>query len=616
MTALLITSILALVAFAQTQVRVVVVEVRLLKQGGEIVSYYLIECNSSCQLTLPVNESVKGVVVRVDSASPIKPCGIAVDGAHIVPTLSRGVSLVEDFVWINTTRLGFTPRSVTVFFCAAEAKPLAYSLSSKRGRHWGWLVYALLSNATSLELLKALRATVTSLKPVVVPSSAGNLTLWDAQILTTERDVSQLIALISNSTVKVRVTPLYYVPFDQEAPADAEYVYVNAPAGCAIKVNGARDSREPLALAFPGNPRLLSPSPSLRIIAGPCRVQLVNEGPYDYAVGGKLVGSGGSALLALEACSLLASAYRAGVRVYDVVVHGCAPTLKLPSLAYTVRLSVLDSRGRPVDRAVAVISSTSVPVSEMTTVSRGYCEFRGVPPGSYVVSIYLGGVEVGRASLGVSRGDVSATLQVVVADLHLAVVYPSGERVYNYSVKLKCGALEYEARDSGDGVARIEGVPVGHCKYTVLRGGVPAAAGIIDVREGLNRRTVIANLSRVYVKVVDILGRPRPGATVEAKGDVTVRAVTRGDGVAILELPPGNYTLSVPELGVEAQLRVRAGGEYITISQSLGKEVVVFVVVAVVAFLVALKLTKSVGRRTGIEILDVEEMREPRFKNP
>ncbi len=601
---LLLLALLATVAVALAEPpKLFVAEVVVWRAGKAPVSQFLLlEWRNGCKLEVRPPEDSAALLVRVDASTPFKPSGLAIDGSEVVPRASEGVVLIEDFVWVNFTRLGFVPKVLALRFAEYPAKPPVYALSDREGeRVWGYLVSALLRNASPLDSLARLKLTVLTEEALTVPLAAGGVTLWSLTLLTAEPP-QLLLDRLRGVVVELKVVPLYYS--ELKKASSVVYVYANKPASCQVELDGYAKVEGVLGQAFPGNPALLRPLPNFRAAVRACGFEVENPGPYDYVVEGRRVAPGRSASLSTLYLSgaIAAAAYRKGVLVYNLSVYGYAPKVKLPAYSYNVRISVTDAGGEPVSRATALLVGAGGALRELTSVVDGLCAFENVPPGEYIVSIAAGGKEVGRTRVRVEQEDVHATLNTSLLDFEIAVVYPNGGRVTGYAITLEDGEARYVSCEAG-GKAFFEDVPAGRYSYAVRKGNLTIAEGIINVEVGRKNYVIVLNLSRVFVKVVDVLGRPIPNTRVEVRGPVTAAVKTDSSGSAALDLKPGTYEVVAPELRLRTLIEVRSTGAQVTLVHVPRETCLVAAGALVTTALAAIALRK---RGSAVEVLELE----------
>lgn len=581
-----------------------VVEVKTWRVGGAYTSeFLLLEWGRGCKLELSPPRDALGVLVRVDASTPFKPSGVVVDGAVVVPKADEGVIVIEDFAWLNFTRLGFVPRVISVSFAEYASKPPVYALSDREGeRVWGYLVSALLRNTSAIDLLAGLKLTVTTYEPITIPLSTGNLTLWSATFLAAPESLQPLIKQLQEVAVELRAAPLYYLT-DAKRAMSATYLYANLPAGCQLELEGCTKASDALGRVFPENPALLRAPHGLRVSTGACSFELANPGPYDYVIEGYRVAAGQRATITISRSSgaVTAIAYRKGVLAYNLSIYGYAPKVELPAYSYKVVVNVVDAKGEPVSNATAFLIGAGSAMRDFAFVTKGFCVFEAVPPGEYLLTILASGREVGRTSVRVESGDVHLTINTSLVDFEMTVVYPNGDRVVDYAVTLKDEGLQYTSREAG-GKARFEGIPTGRYSYVVSKGGATIAEGVVSIDASSSSYVIVANLTRVFVKIVDFFGRPIPRILVEAKGPIAVSAMTGDDGVAALDLKPGLYEVVAPEHKLRSSLEVKGRGSYIVLCFVPRELYLAAGSVAVVAVAVAISRRRS----SGIEVLELE----------
>lgn len=591
---------LSIVATAQPQF--FIVEVKTIGSAGEKIEYMILEWRNGLSVTLPLSGDVKELVIRVDSGTPFKPSSVALDGRNVTPCYDTGVVLIEDFVWINVSKIPFKPRTVTVWFGSSEAKPPIYGISDRGGKVWGYVVESVIINSSVIASLGGSKITVLAKHPITVPASLGNVSFWDiVMIHTRSENLAFLLENLKKAAVEVRVRTLYYTTDLTQANL---YIYANVPAACASPAEDYVAAEDVLGRAFPSNPRLLRPE-SFPLDVNVCTVVVHNDAPFDYVVGGTLVPSG----LRVEVRqpptgSVLVEAFRAGIKVYSFLLYGLPRTLELPSFAYDVKVAVLDAVGERVSNATCLLLGVNTPLRDTCHVIDGECLFSSIPPGNYTLSVIVGGREVGRDFVTIGSSSITETIRVDLFDFDFTVLYPTGEKLVGYNVTLQSGNLKYVAREQ-NGRARFNDVPIGTYNYTVMKNGVKLASGSLSVEPGRASYAVIASVSKVYIKIVDLFGRPLPNLLVELSGPVQADVRSGDDGVAIIDLPIGEYEVYLRDLGVRSRISVRSGGEYITLSLEEPLRYTAVIIVAVVIVAAMLKVVKNKNR--SIEIIDWEE---------
>ncbi|RLE99102.1 MAG: hypothetical protein DRJ57_02810 [Thermoprotei archaeon] len=589
-----------------------VVEVAYLYADGSINrDYVLVEWGGGCRLDLSVKSGLAGIVVRVDSSTPFKPAALILDNSRVAPSVENGVVLIEDFAAIDMTRVAPRPHIITVLFAEYEPKPPAYALmDAPRGEGvWGYLIEALLKNTPSLKAVDA-KFTILAMRRVELSTSFDNVSLTEAVVLVTGSSPNPLIEALKGEAVELRVRPIYYAKLSEADLARVKYVYLNLPAGCEVKVEGFERAGDALGRAFPGNPSLLYPLSSFRIhTPRACRFNVCSGGAVDYVVSGRVVGGGSCAVISVDASrgEVEAHAYIEGLRVYSLLVYGYAPTLVLPSRVARLEVRVVDAEGEPVNNITVLISRTDGTFYREQVAVNGSCTFDRVPLGSYVVRAFAGGREVGAAEVYVGGRGASTLLRTSLIDIELMVTYLDGEQVEDY-VAVLSGRGVRRAASGHDGVACFSDMPAARYNLTILRGDRVLFSGLIEVEEGRRRYVVVANITRLYVKLVDFLGRPLSGVSVEARGaSVRLAASTGEDGVACFELAPGEYHLYVPSLGVERLVEVGSGGEYVVVRA--GMSFSALLPALALLFVLLLVVAKVWGRRgDSVEVLDVEDL--------
>lgn len=591
-------TLLSAVAVVHSLPQLFVVEVAVLKDGDRESRFFLLEWNGDATITLPVEPGVEGLVVRVDSSTPYKPYAVFLDGANVVACYEEGVVVIEDFAWINFTRLGWRPRAVTVRFERSNPKPPIYALHERGDGVWGYLIEALCSDARALANLTGFKVTIVTRRLLKVQASLGDVLLWDVVLLQTGGEPDPLLELLRRVSIELRVKTLYYSAAPDRQPL---YFYVNVPAACSARVDTQMRAWDLVGRLFPGNPALYAPQATVSM--GSCAVTFVNPGPLDYVVSGVLVPARSRREAALTPVSQLSvEAFKRGVKVYAFTIHGAATVLELPSFAYNVDVYVVDSWGKPVSNATVTISGVNNTLREFCKLVNGACSFTEIPPGMYMVSAYVGAREVGRTLVTVERCSSAAIIKADLNDFEVSVLYPTGEKITGYTVVLRGYGLRFEARETR-GYAAFRGVPSGLYDYEVIKDGVILASGPLKVEARRQGYAIVANVSKVYLKVLDFLGRPLPRVNVQIKGSVSVLGQTDERGELAIDLPFGEYEIKVEAIRFSRRVSVRSGGEYFTLSGGIPLQYLIaaLIVAAAVAAIKGLR-----GKR-GIEVIDLED---------
>lgn len=590
---------------AAQPVRLFVVEVTYAWSNSTVGrEYHLLLWSNQSKLDITPPKDALWIMLRVDSTTPYKPYMVAVDGKSVFPRLSQGVALIEDFVLVNLTRFEIKPRVISVWFREYEPKPPVYTVvdSSDEKKYWGCLIEALLRNASVVDDVRV-KATIIAEKEIRVLSVVGETTFHELVAIVSGDDPEPLLSRLRGGAIELRITYLYYTERSASAVRRA-FSYINVPSTCGRHdgYEGVLDAIEDLLNSEPPQPRSFN-----RIhLPAYCPVNVSADGLFNHVIQGSVVSRGSKAVISVPTSTgrFVAQAYRSGVLAYDAEIYGFAPLIKLPEFGFRVAVTVLDCKGELVENLTAVLQSESGAIRESATVVKGSCEFKRIPPGKYVVRVFLNGLEVGSSAVIVENRDAYATIKASLVDISIAVVYPSGEKLRNYQFTLSAGGIVRSGYES-EGVVRFKDLPPGVYNCTVTRDGALLYSGVIKVEESRDSYVVVANLSKVYIKLVDVLGRPLPSVKIEVKGAASYSAVTGPDGVAYLDLVPGKYTLSVTSLGLSRELFIESGGEYLTLAAVPPETVLVGCAAALCAIALAIALGKT--RKDGVEVIDVEE---------
>ncbi|MCX8180754.1 MAG: carboxypeptidase-like regulatory domain-containing protein [Thermofilaceae archaeon] len=596
---------LAVSAIIAAKPQLFAVEISIIKSSGlKCTDYLLIPCENTCELTIKVNESIKNLIVRVDSSTPFKPYMVFFDNFRVTPKLDDGVILIEDFVWINFTFKNTRPRSVKVEFRLGEAKPFLYALAEQGEKIWGYLIEALIKDSSVLSEIGGSKATILAVKPLHLSTSVGEFTLWDLTLLVTGDSPTRILNILNKTAMETRINPIYFNSLNEKR-STTRYLYLNIPASCSISIERGEKAGDLIGKAFPENPVLLTPS-SIISNRNICYVNLTYEGPYKYAVGSQTLTSRSYATLAIrpEEGSIVATAYRKGVMVYDLVIHGFAPLVKLPTYSYNVYVEVVDSKGNLALNATVFLIGARNALRETAKVAENCYVFEDVPPGDYIVSVLMRGKEVGRKQIKVESSDESFIVNTSLVEVEVSIIYHNGEKVLGYTFILKDkDGIEYIAKEVG-GFVRVKSVPSGVYNYTAIKNGVVISEGQLDVGIDSSSHVIVTKASKVYVKVLDFFGRPVPNIPVNVHGQVSTSSITRNDGVAVFDLMPGEYFLEVTELSLKSKLHVVNGGEYIVLSSRPPTSVIL--IACLVGMLVVILPLVS-RKRNAVEVLDVDD---------
>lgn len=595
---------------AAQPVQLFVTEITYVCNNGTVrKDYPLLIWDVQCRLDVAPPEDVSWMILRVDSTTPFKPYMVALDGRIVFPRLNQGIMLIEDFVVVNLTQLETKLRVVSVWFREYEAKPPVYavtdSLSGKK--YWGCLIEALLRNTGMIDNIRV-KATIIAEKDIRISSVVGETTFQELVAIVSGDDPEPLLSQLRDEAVELKITYLYYSDYSTNAARRA-FSYVNIPAACN-GYDGYKIILDAIGGLLDSSLPLLRDSDKIRLPIS-CPVSVNTEGWFNYVIQGLVVSRVSKVSISVSTSTgkFIAQAYRNGVLAYDAEIYGFAPLIKLPEFGFRVTVSAVDYKGEPTENLTVVLHGESNVIRDSALTVKGSCEFEHIPPGKYTVRAFSNGIEVGSSTVTVENSNTYIFIKTSLVDVSIAVVYPNGEKLRNYQLTLNAGEIIRHAYESEGGV-RFEDLPSGVYNCTVTREGALLYSGIIKVEGDRNSYVVVANLSKVYIKLVDLLGRPLPNAKIDIKGPTKYSVTTGSDGVAYLDLIPGKYTLSVTNLGLSRELSVRSGGEYLTLTVMSSR--IMLAGCATVLCVIALAITKlKKTKGNGIEVIDVEEDTSP-----
>ncbi|MEM1509504.1 MAG: hypothetical protein QXY49_04050 [Thermofilaceae archaeon] len=590
--------------------RLFVAEVTYLLDNGTVSrDYFLLFWDDHCRLDVTPPKDASWMVLRVDSTTPFKPHTIAIDGKIVFPRLNQGIAIIEDFAMVNLTRFETKPKMVSIWFHEYEAKPPVYTVADSLNgkKYWGCLIEALLRNVVHIDDIRV-KATIIEEKEIRISSVIGETTFQELVIIVSGDAPEPLVNKLRNDSVELRVTPLYYSDYSING-LRLTFNYVNIPSTC-----GEHDEYKVTLGIIDGllNSSLPWPKTSNRTsLSFSCPVKVSAEGWFNYVIQGLIVSKGSKVSISVSTSTgkLIAQAYRNSVLAYDAEIYGFAPLIKLPEFGFRVAVSAVDYKGEPVENLTAVLHSESNAIHDSVPIVKGSCEFDHIPPGKYTVRVFSNGIEVGSGTVTVENSDTYVFIKTSLVDVSIAVIYPNGEKLRNYQLTLNAGEIIRHTYERG-GVIRFEDLPPGVYNCTVIREGALLYSGTIKVEWDRNSYVVVANLSKVYIKLVDLLGRPLPNMKIDVKGPIEYSVITGSDGIAYLDLIPGRYVLSVTNLGLSQELNIRSGGEYLTLTV-VSSDILLAgcATVLCVAALAITKLRKSRGN--SIEVIDFEEDASP-----
>lgn len=265
-----------------------------------------------------------------------------------------------------------------------------------------------------------------------------------------------------------------------------------------------------------------------RLLKPEALVELDTPGPWIlYPVKGKALGSPAVLLVRAKVSASVEGPSEAGVGE-PVQLRA---RLSLPVQALTVRF---ESGGKVLDEVVSRSNGTALLKVAFTEV------------GEYEVTASVQPTSVFEAEPG-----KTLTLKVVGERVfvRLIVVDSKGRRLYNAVVEVGGARLEAPM-----GVAETV-VRKGDYDVRVLWHGLTVYAGRTRLEGG--NVTLAAQLYDLEVKVLDFLGRPAPGESVEIYNatELLAIALTDSEGRALfIRLPPGTYTVRAGE--AQAQVAV------------------------------------------------------------
>ncbi|MEM0450253.1 MAG: carboxypeptidase-like regulatory domain-containing protein [Nitrososphaerota archaeon] len=252
------------------------------------------------------------------------------------------------------------------------------------------------------------------------------------------------------------------------------------------------------------------------------------------------------------------------VAVLDVEARGLAASGAIRTELYTVRVSVRDAKGKPVQGADVTLSPIEViyakewrPVS-VTTTGEGKAEFPLISRGNYSVSVRRLGIEVFSSSLYVgyhpTYGFREPNLDAVARldDLKVSVVDGKGRPVpANVEVMMSPSGEVLASLTAPDGKVLLAQIPV--IDYRI-RVSVKSSLGTALVSEATARPgdgegvTVRMPLFRVRLEARTADGRPLPEGTVRVDG-ASFELV--GGSIALDLVPEGPHRISVTFRGAE-----------------------------------------------------------------
>lgn len=606
---ILLLTLIALAALtprAQGEVfEVFVAEVIRKRADGTVQSFYTLQWRGEASLTVGVGEGDLEILVRVDSGTPFKPSVIEVDGSPIIPVADQGVVLVEDFARLDLERMPYRPTSITVRFGRYEPRPPAYVISGKAAggaeKVWGYLLHVLTRKAT-LTYCRGVKFTVIARRETLFSTFISNLSIEELAILVTGSSPTALLDMLGSEALETSVMPLYYL--EPGAPGEG-YMYVNLPSTCKADLRQLKRVQGILGDVFPENPGLYE---AAAISLGPaCPVRLVppEAAAVAYAVNGSLVLGPLQVGVSAEKASIVAKAYIRGLEAYSVQVYGIAPQLELPVFLSSVRVNVLDSLGRPVDNVTLVLERIDGAWRDERPVSRTLL-LESVPQGQYIARVFKDGLLVGFKDVAVGSGYSEVNVYVSLVDANITIVDWLGNVIRDdrYEVVLSGGGVERRAA-CADGLATFRGIPAGVYTISLVDGDLRLSSTSIGIDPGRTSYMAVFNVSRLYVKVLDLLGMPVRDAQVQVKGGKELTVSTDPSGVAEVYLPAGEYEVSLK--GSPTSTRVAVSGvKYVVLRKALGLDALLLAAAAVALFIAALALALRRGRGRGeIEVLEL-----------
>lgn len=247
------------------------------------------------------------------------------------------------------------------------------------------------------------------------------------------------------------------------------------------------------------------------------------------------------------------------VSVFDATALELARSGSIRTELYTLRLSAVDAKGRPVKEGVARLTPIEIVFAAITVPSEarvfnGTAEFRLVPTGNYTASLEVMGFEVGRVTRYVGyhptygRLPPSVTLTSALDDISVTVTDGMGRPLAATVSLTDPRGRTFTAVASRDGRAELLQLPVVAYK---VRASVNDSLGTVHVREAeaVPGRSVTFSfpLYRLSIGLVTQDGRPLRDAALRALG----REITLRTGEISFDLfPGGSHAVSVVYKGV------------------------------------------------------------------
>jgi len=521
------------------------------------------------KITLNIPKDIREVEIRVDSLSPLKP--LKVEGKVV------SYVIIEDYTYVRIEEAGL----LTLYFRKTEPKTPAYLLQlgskvemygegnitlSPQGewKIWG-VIISVLTREGPPDFDTSGPISLLNSSTHKIQTAVGEIKAKEYVYLAHARKLS-----VKGDVLSLIYTPIYYHPIDSSEIVGPAILYVNTPSYASSEIEGYLNVTETpllfLTRFLRGNPRIINVTKHVKISwsFSPITVEL-KEGLENLVIQAsteneKVEGQGKIVITPSLASSLYVKVLMPeGDLAGEYEILSLPPRVTLPVELYDLRIKLLDIDGKPLSNATLYLYRTLRKIS--TQVDR-IAEIRGLPPGTYVLSVKYMGVEVAREVINLNR-NMHLILRCNARRIKVKVLMADATPLdtFDLRVKSKDGSVVFEGRGHN---GEIETPPLPHGLYDVeiLRNRAELYSCEIDTSK--QREYVFPlPLYRVTIKVLSYLGTPISGAEVilkSSKGEQLV-AYTSKDGKATFPLVrEGVYTVIARIGGLEARRELKIYG--------------------------------------------------------
>ncbi|WP_191118445.1 hypothetical protein [Infirmifilum uzonense] len=598
---------------------------------AEVLEYDGVSWKSSYLMipgtTLSITTSSKILIIRTDAASGKQPTTVLVDGVDYKPIRGTGV------LW-NTAilMLDGTPHKVEVTFSDVPPRQPILAFFALPG---GSTTSPLNISSPPIPGFKTLGIRLVLLlrggefknvvnKPFWVLNQTS-ITLLGESLQVVEAIVPFENVSLRGDFLKATYSYLYGIEARfgvrvQLPPYPEVFIFVNAPTHTNL-------SRFPANLIVGGPPKLLmtrfnATSISLDALVYPVSFNVAQPASLCGLTGvsfrvfssEKSLGTSDSSVLVNgDNTTLLFRFFSSGLSLVDVIVTTPPPRFTLTPPIYTLTFTLLDRSGGKVRNAYYTIYSQGKIVASGLT-RNGDAEVCPLPPGEYVILIYLAGNVIARTKIQV-QGDSYLPIITNTTTVQITLLREGTESLLtNYTLMLEGNALSYNS-SSSSGKAKIEGVIPGKYTFTVYIAQDKVYEGELEVTEAQNVFVFSLPIYQLRIQLLGALNQPIAGMPVVIYGS-GIRKTLSTDIYGRVDagfLPQGQYTVRVGDRAYNVTLVsdsfksitldiIAVVNGYIITTQYL--ELAALLVLIIIVVVVVRKIVKSLKREPS-DIIEV-----------